>query len=489
MFRPVDAAGLVAFRVMFGLLMAWDTSRYVMYGWVHDHFVEPPILLKYLGFHWVEPLPESMMYAVFGVMIASGLTISLGWFYRFSCALFCLGHTYAFLLAASYYLNHGYLVSVWAFLMIFVPAHRAASVDAMRDPGLHTRTVHAWYRWLLLGTIAIVYMFGAIAKMNADWIQGVPVRQWMDHSASEVAYGQAFLRSETFTWMVVWGGMFFDLLAPFGLLWRRTRIPVAIVSTGFHLTNAYMFNIGVFPWFMIAATTLFFEPDWPRRLPLKIGKQFGDAIDHLASPGLGLRRHEERESAPEGPPEVDEREKNVTTGLVSGFLLLMCLIPLRHHLYPGTVAWTEEGHYFAWRMKLRDKRGRIEYVVTAPASGQRWVVNPNEQLHSRQVRKLTSKPDLILQYAHYLRDAYKRDYGEDVEVRVNSWVSLNYRKEQRFIDPDVDLAKEEFSLLHYDWLLPFEDTPLPSPARNLKKHLGPAADRVARTMERVEAHR
>jgi len=33
------------------------------------------------------------------------------------------------------------------------------------------------------------------------------------------------------------------------------------------------------------------------------------------------------------------------------------LVPLRHLLYPGYVSWNEQGHRFAWQMKLRDKEG------------------------------------------------------------------------------------------------------------------------------------
>jgi vitamin K-dependent gamma-carboxylase len=143
------------------------------------------------------------------------------------------------------------------------------------------------------------------------------------------------------------------------------------------------------------------------------------------------------------------------------FALLMLFLPLRHHLYPGDVAWTEEGHYFAWRMKLRHKHGTLEFVVTDKATGKSWTVPTRQQLTPRQQRKMAGKPDLILQYAHYLHAAYKRERGIDVAVHANCFVGLNYRKPQRYVDPDVDLAQQPHSLMPYTWILPFERTPLP----------------------------
>ena len=36
LFERVDLAPISAFRVLFGLLLAWEASRYLLYGWVDD---------------------------------------------------------------------------------------------------------------------------------------------------------------------------------------------------------------------------------------------------------------------------------------------------------------------------------------------------------------------------------------------------------------------------------------------------------------------
>jgi len=443
-----DIAALVVFRVLFGLLMAHDAFRYVWLGWVEDNYVSPQLSLGFVGFLWVQPLPAPALYGVFGLMIGCGITIAIGAYYRLSAMLFFLAHTYIFLIGAEFYLNHAYLISVVALLMVFVPAHRAGSVDVVRLPGLHSKQVHAWAYWLLLGTLSIVYVYGGIAKMNPDWFMGEPTRHWL-HDRGATAWGpiSELLRHEAATMFVCWGGLFFDLLIAPTLLWRRTRPIGVLLAVGFHLSNDYLFNIGVFPWFMIAATTLFFEPDWPRRLP-ELGHRIGELLDEI---GASEDDHDALALAP--------GEANRTTALLASFFGLMLLLPLRHHLYPGNVAWNEEGHMFSWRMKLRNKQGHFSVRVEDQQTGQIWTVEPTTQLTARQNRKCVGRPDLLLQYIHYLRDAYRHQLGRDVAIYVDSFVSLNYRDKKRFIDPTVDLARVEHSLWHYSWVTEFDGSP------------------------------
>ncbi len=471
LFRRVDIASLVAFRVLFGGLMAYDVARYVAVGWVEEQYLSPTTTFGFMGFFWVKVLPPALMYAVFGMMVGAGIAIALGAFYRLSCFLFFLGHTYVFLVASEYYLNHAYLISVVAFLMIFVPAHRAMSFDAIRVPGLYSREIHSWPLVLLCGLLGVVYTFGAIAKMNADWLLGYePIRHWLRFRADTAVEPIAtMLRSEAVVAFVAWGGTVFDLVVAPLLVWRRTRRVATVVSFGFHLSNAYLFNIGIFPWFMIAATTLFFHPSWPRQVP-NLGPRVAHYIDDVVPEDLDDQRD---------PLALTATGKRRILAALGAFFTVMVLLPLRHHLYPSTVAWTEEGHMFSWRMKLRDKQGTVTFRLRDPATGQAWTVDPRSELSDRQVRKLVGRPDMLLQYVHFLRDRYKRDMNMDVEIRADVMLSLNYRAPQRFIDPERDLAKESHSLARYDWLTPFEDTPLPSPVPPVQSHLGRAATRIA----------
>ena len=52
---------------------------------------------------------------------------------------------------------------------------------------------------------------------------------------------------------------------------------------------------------------------------------------------------------------------------------------------------------------------------------------------------MSFQPDFILEYAHHLGDYYSDINNSRVQVFVDSYVSLNGRKSQRFIKNDIDL--------------------------------------------------
>ena len=105
-------------------------------------------------------------------------------------------------------------------------------------------------------------------------------------------------------------------------------------------------------------------------------------------------------------------------------------------------------------MKLRTKDGEAVFNVTHPRKGQTWVIKPEDHLKSHQLTKMITKPDLILQFSHYLSEEKRREGYENVEVRARVMVSLNGRQPQLLIDPNVDLAKEQVGLLPARWIVP-----------------------------------
>jgi len=60
--------------------------------------------------------------------------------------------------------------------MIFLPAHRAFSIDALRSRVAHSATTPVWTLWLLRGQVALVYFYGGVTKLHADCLQGEPMR-------------------------------------------------------------------------------------------------------------------------------------------------------------------------------------------------------------------------------------------------------------------------------------------------------------------------
>lgn len=411
--------------------MLWEVLRYFSHGWIERYWITPAFHFTYSGFDWVKPWPGDGMYMHMGVLGLLALFISVGFLYRISATLFFVGFSYVFLLERALYLNHLYFVCLVSFLMIFVPAHRAFSVDAWLRPQIRTSVAPIWPLWILRTQLAIVYIFAGIAKLNSDWVRGEPLRTWLRELQTTPYAGQLFQRSEAFL-LISWGGLLFDLLIVPLLVWRRTRAFAFIAAVCFHLLNAWFFRIGIFPWLSIAMTTLFLDPDWPRRLLKAIGASCTHSPDYIAP---------------------SARHQRTVMTLICVYAGFQILFPLRHWLYPGDVAWTEEGHEFSWRMKLRGKSGQAVFVLTDPMTKETWRVSPFDYLESWQVRKMTTRPELIRQFAHYLAAMERAQTGATVEVRVKSIAKLNRRTPGILIDPGTDLAEEPFEIGPAKWVV------------------------------------
>lgn len=114
-------------------------------------------------------------------------------------------------------------------------------------------------------------------------------------------------------------------------------------------------------------------------------------------------------------------------------LALQIFIPLRHWLYPGAAQWTEKGHRFAWRMKLRDKQSALEIFARDPESGDVWPIDLTEQIHLEQYLAASGQPDMILQLCHHAADDLRRSGHPKIQIRARASVSLNGKAQQLLI--------------------------------------------------------
>ena len=365
--RDVDGASLSFVRAAFGLVMAWEMVRFFSEGWIEEYYLAPSYHFTYSGFDWVRPLPGPLLHAFFAGLLVASLLVAVGLWHRLAASVFAVGFTYVFLLEKARYLNHFYLVCLLAVLLAALPVERSLSVDARRKR--LSPTVPAWALELVRAQVGLVYLLAGVAKMNEDWLlRSQPLIDWLGVRASHPVFGFLFERVET-AWAFSWAGFLIDLFAWPALVWPRTRTYAFLALLAFHLTNAATFGIGIFPWLMIAVTTVFFEPDWPRRVPV-----LGRLYDR---------------SAPDSPARPPARTAGLA--LAGAWLAVQILVPLRHFLYPGSVHWTEEGHAFSWHMKLRTKSADAIFVVTDPRSGETRLVDSRTELTPWQTRKMSAR--------------------------------------------------------------------------------------------------
>lgn len=437
--RSVDVASLAVYRVLFGSLIATSSLRFLLEGWVDERYVKPRFFFKYWGFEWVEVLPAPVMEAAFVALSVLGVLIALGLFFRPAIIAFFLLFTYVELIDVTTYLNHYYLVSLLALLMIGLPMNRGLSLDARlfgrRFPALRSMTVPAWALYVLRFQVGIVYFYAAMAKVGPDWmLHGQPLNIWLSSRGDTPLLGP-LLQIPAFAYVAGWAGFLNDLLAPFLLSHRKTRPFGFVMVVGFHLATHLLFNIGIFPFLMIFNATLFFDPSWPRKL-LRLPIPSARSVD-VAVPS-GLRR--------------------ALGGLGGALLVLHCVVqvtlPLRTHLYGGDVLWHEQGMRFSWRVMLRKKDGSVTYRVRHADSPRELHVPPHRYLTPAQEQEMSSQPDLILALGHWIAEDFRLRGYRDVEVRVDALASLNGRRAARLIDPDVDLAATPDGLAKATYILP-----------------------------------
>lgn len=422
--------------------MLWSIVRFAANGWISKLYIEPQLFFSYYGFEWVQPLGE-WTYLIFIICGLSSIFVALGFKYRISIIVFFLSFTYIELMDKTTYLNHYYFISILSFLMIFLPAHVYYSIDAWRDKTLRSQEVPAWTIDSIKLLLGIVYFYAGLAKLNSDWLlEAMPLQIWLPAKYSIPLLGD-LLQQTWAHYAFAWGGAIYDLTIPFLLLYKRTRIFAFVLVVIFHVLTRVLFPIGMFPYIMIASALIFFDAGLHNKILtkisewLKISKSIFDNGKLYQFPKTWLRK--------------------VSIGIVTVFFILQLLIPFRYLLYPGELFWTEEGYRFSWRVMLMEKAGYANFKVVDPENEQRFYVDNTEFLTRFQEKQMSSQPDFILEYAHFLEDHYQQQGIEDPEIYVESYVALNGRRSQPYVDPKVDLTEIKPSLKHRTWLLPFND--------------------------------
>ena len=98
------------------------------------------------------------------------------------------------------------------------------------------------------------------------------------------------------------------------------------------------------------------------------------------------------------------------------------------------------------RPRVKDHSGAESYVV-----------NNAEFLTPLQEKMMSTQPDMILKYAHFLAKEYKQRGIEGPKVFAEVYVALNGQRSRLFIDTTVDLAAQRLDWKHYQWILPYSN--------------------------------
>jgi hypothetical protein len=437
-----DSSPLAVFRIGFGLLMLYSMIRFWSKGWIDKVYIQPKFHFKYYGFEWIQGLGE-YTYLLFAICIFSAILITIGYKYQLSITVFFLSFTYIELLEKTIYLNHYYFISILSFLLIFLPLSSSFSVDNLIRKEKQIR-VPKWTIDCLKLLLFIVYFFAGLAKINSDWLlDAMPLKIWLPSKYDIPFIGENLMQKEWVHYLMSWGGMLYDLAIPFLLIIKRTRLFGFVLVVIFHLFTRILFPIGVFPYIMIISALIFFDSSFHNKIINYIKK----IISYFTNRKYNLRSVQT----------VNFNANKFKISCLTVFFILQFIIPLRYFMYDGNLLWHEQGYRFSWRVMLMEKTGYTTFKIVNKENGEYFYIDNEDHLTSYQEKQMGFQPDFILEYAHYLGGKYEELGYENIEIFADSYVALNGRASQRYIDPEVNLLQEKESFRNKTWILPLKD--------------------------------
>ena len=122
-------------------------------------------------------------------------------------------------------------------IMIFLPAHRWASVDAWKKPSIKKIKMPRWVVLFIIVQLWIVYTYASVAKLYPDWLNATVAENLMRGKKDYWLVGD-FLQQDWVHYCIAYTGILFDLLVIPLLLFKRTRWFIVIASVFFHLFNS-----------------------------------------------------------------------------------------------------------------------------------------------------------------------------------------------------------------------------------------------------------
>lgn len=432
--NKVPVYPLITFRIVFGLLMFISTMRFWLNGWIETQLINPSFHFKYFGFHWVGVPSPSFVYAAYALLLVSTLSISVGFLYRLFTVVFFVCFTYVELIDITYYLNHYYFISLLGFVLIFLPANQFLSVDNLIFKKQNKTHVAARAINIIKFQLGVVYFYAGLAKLNLDWLlHALPLKIWLKTRTDFPILGY-FFQYDITSYLFSYGGAIFDLTIFFFLAWKKSRPFAYLFVIGFHIITWALFPIGMFPFIMIASTLIFFSSSFHKKLLsfIPIKWENTSTNDAIAT-------------------------KPIVTAILIAYACFQLLFPFRFLAYKGNLFWHEQGFRFSWRVMLIEKMGYATFYVHDSASNKIATIENRQYLTPSQIKQMSTQPDLILQFAHFLEEEYKQQGFVNPKVTVECYVTLNGRGSQLYINPNTDLTKEKDTFAPKNWILPLNE--------------------------------
>lgn len=430
LYKQIDNAQLIAFRVLLGILLFWQIIDYLFSGWMKTNFIIPAFTFSHIGMEWLQPLPGNGMYYYFAIMAITAFCITIGFKYRFSIITFTILWTGIYFMQKTTYNNHHYLIILVCFLMCLMPANTDFSFDSKINPEIKRQMMPAWCAKVMIFQIAIVYFYASVAKLYSGWLDGSFTKGMLSKHSPELLAN--IYSQEWFYLFIAYAGLAFDFLIVPLLLWKKTRNLALTASIIFHIFNKAHLGIGIFPFLALSFIVFFYPPETIRKLFF----QKKTEEESISKTYVG---------------------RKMLAWIFIPYFFLQIILPIRHYFIKGDVLWTEEGHRLSWRMMLRSRRGTTKFKVVDNVTHKEKIYKLSKKLTKKQLKGLQTKPDMIWQMAQRIKDRYAKK-GKDVSIYADTKVSINQGEFRRLINPDIDLGKAKWNYFwHNYWILLYDE--------------------------------
>jgi len=283
LFQPVDALPLGIFRFLFGFLLCVEFLFLSRETFPSDyikplfHFTYP--LFDLLG---LKPLSKPYLWLIFYVLQISTVGIMLGLLTRISLIVFTSAFGYFFFMESAVYTNHYYLIFLLPFLMCLGHSGCIFSLDSLINKSARREQVDYWELFLLRFQICVVFLFGALAKMNAAWlIYSAPLYLNLVKHFTFLGYP---LQEKWMALVLSWAGMLSDLGLGILLTIDRWHKLTFIWLCLFNGLNVFFFGLGIktFPYLMVSSYILFLPTPIVRNIIARFqNRSFLKAVSRL----------------------------------------------------------------------------------------------------------------------------------------------------------------------------------------------------------------
>lgn len=439
LFQEVHPASLGLFRILVGIVLFCQTSWFIGVDFISENIYKPVVHFQF--FEFLSPLPKNIMKLLMFCLLTSSALITIGKWFKYACAFFCISFTYLWLLDKGYFNNHYYFISLLTFLLMFTNADSWGAVGTNEKS--RKTSIPYWQVFIIKAQIVIVFFVAGVNKLNPYWMyEFQPMKHILETKA--LVDGYPWLNSEVYFAIFSWFGMAFDILIGF-LLWiKPTRKIAIILYVIFNITNFWLFHnigeIGFFPFLLLACLAIFISPQ-------KVAQKFSFNKNEKRQNKINVRGVNLSATS-------KGREALIYYSLVT-YIIFHLILPFRHLLYEGNVDWTGEGQRFSWRMKIMYKESDMHFYLVEEGRTEKREVNVNSFLTQKQYTNLIYYPDLIPEVAKYIKKEGIRRGIKNPRVVADYKIGFMGGEKRYLVNPDTDLSQlSSFSLSHPTWILP-----------------------------------